>query len=153
MAIELLNLQTVIDNMFIPAKTWANLNGAPVDRQSDGTYDVNGNKILSCILMRDGKLQFSAYTDLSEQLYFADMCSRPMLYDKVYKDGPKLTRSQMLQSQNASTILLSEIQCQQQTYKGNLSCFHTGREPVEVSSSTADAYKLYCQTHGCILLI
>ena len=54
--------------MWIKGGTWANLNGSKVDPYDPVTngYTVNGVRIMSCLLEKNGQLNFSLGTPLAE---------------------------------------------------------------------------------------
>ena len=58
-------MSTTIEQMWVKGGTWANLNGAPQDRNHPG-YDINGVKIKSCRLDQGGEINFSISTPYDE---------------------------------------------------------------------------------------
>ena len=144
---NLIELTTDVDLMHIRSGTWANINGAAVDksRYVEGQgylYDVNGVRIKSCLLEPDGKLQFSKNTPVQEQISFARLCANP----KTYVGGPGISVLDRLASAQAATGLEQQLMCQTQSYWGNPKCL-----PQEDPCKKQMSYDEFVK-RGCIKL-
>ena len=143
------NLATsYVNQMWIKGGTYANINGSPEDPYNKG-YDVNGVRVMSCVLEQDGHLNFGYNTPLDEQLWFAKLCAKAEAYER----GPPISNTQRIASIQAANELINEIMCQQKSYKGDQKCMRV--QKVVISGDQADAYKqwLAMQAGKQIILI